>query len=398
MDDPFTAQRIAAQAELFREGEAGDCAYIIESGRVEISLLRDGHKVVIAELGPGDLVGEMALISDHARSATATALAETRVATIHRGQLDLAMRDADPVIKLFLHVLLERFHEASEKLHGGRRRKRRPEPSESYREDLDRAVENLRLRDELQRALQQHEFVLHYQPIVELVSGHIAGFESLIRWQHPERGLVGPLEFIGFAEKHGLIGGIGDWVMDEACAAAQRLAAALGGDPGAAPFVTLNVSALQLDAEGFIDRAARSLEQAGVDPGRIKFEVTESLLLADPERAAEQLAEIKMLGVRLALDDFGTGYSSLSYLHRYPFDTLKIDRSFVTTMLRSSDSMEIVRCILGMSRGLMLDVVAEGIENGDELSLLADLGCTYGQGYHFARPQPEAAAFALLRG
>jgi len=397
MVDKLIAQHITAHAELFREGEAGDSAYIIESGRVEISLLRDGHKVVIAELGPGDLFGEMALVSDGTRSATATALEETRVAAIHRSQLDAAMDDADPVLKLFMRVLLERFHEASEKLHGHGSTARHP-ASEAYREDLDRAVENLHLRDELQRALQQREFVLYYQPIVELISGRIAGFEALIRWQHPERGLVGPFEFIGFAEKHGLIGGIGNWVMDEACAAAQRLAISLGDNSDSAPFITLNVSALQLDEEGFIDRAGRSLDQAGVDPQRIKFEMTESLLLDDPERAAAQLAEVKMLGVRLALDDFGTGYSSLSYLHRYPFDTLKIDRSFVMTMLHSSDSMEIVRCILGMAQGLMLDVVAEGIENEDELSLLANLDCTYGQGYHFARPLPEAEAFALLRG
>jgi len=370
MVDKLIAQHITAHAELFREGEAGDSAYIIESGRVEISLLRDGHKVVIAELGPGDLFGEMALVSDGTRSATATALEETRVAAIHRSQLDAAMDDADPVLKLFMRVLLERFHEASEKLHGHGSTARHP-ASEAYREDLDRAVENLHLRDELQRALQQREFVLYYQPIVELISGRIAGFEALIRWQHPERGLVGPFEFIGFAEKHGLIGGIGNWVMDEACAAAQRLAISLGDNSDSAPFITLNVSALQLDEEGFIDRAGRSLDQAGVDPQRIKFEMTESLLL---------------------------DYSSLSYLHRYPFDTLKIDRSFVMTMLHSSDSMEIVRCILGMAQGLMLDVVAEGIENEDELSLLANLDCTYGQGYHFARPLPEAEAFALLRG
>ncbi len=385
------ARHIEPLAELFREGEAGDTAYIVESGRVEISLLREGRKVVVAELGPGSLVGEMALIGAGTRSATATALEETRVATIHRDQLDAALGDADPVIKLFLHVLLERFNEANARLHGTGVAPR--EAPQTYHDDLDRTVEDLHLRDALQNALTRGEFVLHYQPIVELVSGRVAGFEALVRWQHPERGLLGPFEFIGFAEKSGQIEALGAWVLEEACAAAARLAAR---GEGAVPFIAVNVSARQLQADDFIDRADACLEASGVDPGRIKIEVTESLLLGDPERAAALLAELKMLGVRLALDDFGTGYSSLSYLHRFPFDTLKIDRSFVTTMLRSSDSMEIVRCILGMAQGLMLDVVAEGIENEDELSQLAGLDCGYGQGYHFARPLPETEAFALL--
>ncbi|HEY5789689.1 MAG TPA: EAL domain-containing protein [Gammaproteobacteria bacterium] len=396
MAQNFLTQRFESLARVFREGEAGDSAYIIESGRVEISLLRDGTKVVLAELGPGDLFGEMALINDDARSATATALEESVVAVIHRDQLDAAMESADPVIKLFLRVLLERFHEASDRLHGHRGKTRRSMPdSAAYQDDLTRTVQNLHLREELQHALERREFALFYQPIVELASGRLAGYEALIRWHHPTRGLVGPFEFIGFAEKHGLIGPIGGWVMQEACAAAQRLQAAWPAGEDPAPFITLNVSAQQLLEEGFLDLAEACLDRSGVDPQRIKFEVTESLLMHDPEVAAELLAQAKSLGVRLALDDFGTGYSSLSYLHRYPFDTLKIDRSFVLTMTRNSGSMEIVRCILGMSRGLLLDVVAEGIESEEELALLRELDCTYGQGYHFARPLPEAEAFAL---
>jgi EAL domain-containing protein (putative c-di-GMP-specific phosphodiesterase class I) len=387
---PLT-QRFAAGAELFREGEPADCAYILQEGRLEVSQLHGGAKEVVAELNPGDLFGELALIQDGVRSATVTALEPPTVAVILREQLDAAMQDADPVIKLFLRTLVERFHSGKLRLRGVTRAS--PYKRRAYDADLAHTVRDLQLREELQRALQEREFELHYQPIVELTSGAIAGYEALIRWRHPERGLVSPAEFVGFAEKHGQIVPIGAWVMDEACAAAARLGA-MGGPEC---FVSLNVSARQLTAEGFVEQAERSLEQSGADPAWIKFEITESLLMSDPESAAALLAEIKMLGVRLALDDFGTGYSSLGYLHRYPFDTLKIDRAFVTTMLRSNDSMEIVRCILGMATGLRLEVVAEGIENAEELATLAGLGCTYGQGYHFARPQPEADAFALRR-
>jgi len=395
VDNEKLREQFAPQSTLFREGEAGDRAYIIEQGLVEVSLYRDGCKTVLAELGPGNLIGEMALINDDPRSATVTALDDTVVAIISRDQLKPVLEAADPVLKLFLRVLLERFHEASDRRHGAVRLPTAASRT-AYDGDLAQTVSHLHLRDELQRALNEREFVLFYQPIVELISGTIAGFEALIRWQHPERGLVGPSEFIGFAEKHGLIGSIGAWAMEEACAATQRFAARSG--TVTPPFVSVNVSARQLDQDSFIETAGEILARSGVDPQRIKFEVTESLLMADPERAGELLSEVKMLGVMLALDDFGTGYSSLSYLHRFPFDTLKIDRSFVMTMNRSSGSMEIVRCILGMSRGLLLDVVAEGIEDEDELAELRELGCDYGQGYHFARPLPEDEAAALLKG
>jgi EAL domain-containing protein (putative c-di-GMP-specific phosphodiesterase class I) len=386
-----------AQSVLFREGEPGDCAYVIERGRVAVSVVRDGHRTVLAELGPGDLIGEMALIRDDPRSATVTALEPTEVAVIERDHLGPVLEAADPVLKLFLRVLLQRFHEVSEKSRGMRASDSRPAPDDAaYRDDLEQTVSDVRMRAELARALEAREFRLFYQPIIDLASMQIAGYEALVRWQHPRRGLVGPFEFIGFAEKHGQIHDLGAWVLEEACGATRRLggrAAALGRLP---PFVSVNVSAAQLEQDGFIDLAGAIFKRTGVDPRLIKLEVTESLLMSDPERASALLAETKALGVTLALDDFGTGYSSLSYLHRFPFDTLKIDRSFVMTMNRNRGSMEVVRCILGMSRGLLLDVVAEGIEGEDELLQLRDLGCTYGQGYHFARPAPEEEAFALL--
>jgi diguanylate cyclase (GGDEF)-like protein len=237
------------------------------------------------------------------------------------------------------------------------------------------ALARLDRREQLERAIENEELVLHYQPIVDLDLGRAAGFEALVRWQHPTRGLLGPGEFIPLAEETGLIVPLGRWVLRQACAQASLWAGA--------PYLSVNVAGLQLEQDGFVDEVACALTDAGLDAGRLVLEVTESSLVGDLE--AERLQALRRLGVRLAIDDFGTGYSSLSYLRRFPMDVLKIDRSFTRDACEDS---ALLNAIVAMGESLGLVLVPEGIEEPEQAEALRALGCRLGQGYLFGRPVP----------
>ena len=238
------------------------------------------------------------------------------------------------------------------------------------------ALARLDRREQLERAIENEELVLHYQPIVDLDLGRAAGFEALVRWQHPARGLLGPGEFIPLAEETGLIVPLGRWVLREAC----RQAASWAG----APYLSVNVAGLQLEQTGFEDEVALALEDSGLLASRLVLEVTESSLVGDAE--AERLQTLRRLGVRLAIDDFGTGYSSLSYLRRFPMDVLKIDRSF--TRDASDEDNALLRAIVAMGESLGLVLVPEGIEEPEQADALRALGCRLGQGFLFGKPVP----------
>ncbi|MGM0576418.1 MAG: putative bifunctional diguanylate cyclase/phosphodiesterase [Myxococcota bacterium] len=258
-----------------------------------------------------------------------------------------------------------------------------------------RARDRLNLETELRYAIDRREFVLHYQPIIDLEDGHVASFEALVRWQHPERGLVSPGEFIEVAEESGLIDDLGWIVMQEACAEAMAWEQQSEGvEP---PQVTVNVSGCQLSNPNLATRLEVLLRESGLPGHRLELELTETALIRYRDVAERMIREIRSLGVRLCLDDFGTGYSSLSYLHRYPFDVLKIDRSFVDRVKGDHRKQEMVRAIRALAQALELEVVAEGIETPEDLAAIRTLRCHYGQGYFFARPLPADDAKALLR-
>jgi diguanylate cyclase (GGDEF)-like protein/PAS domain S-box-containing protein len=257
----------------------------------------------------------------------------------------------------------------------------------------DAVVARLGLEAELRRALERQEFVVHYQPIVKLESGEVIGAEALVRWQHPTRGLVPPLEFIPLAEETGLIVPLGAWILRQACrqlAEWQRLRG--GGDP----FVmNVNLSSRQLVREAIADEVAAAIDESGIRASWLVLEVTETVLMADPVVAATALGHIRDLGVRVALDDFGSGYSSLSHLRRFPIDIVKIDKSFVDDVAADGVESAIARSIIDLGRAMQIDTVAEGIEADEQAEALRALGCEYGQGYYFARPL-EASAWAGL--
>lgn len=254
-----------------------------------------------------------------------------------------------------------------------------------------RAVKSLEMETDLWRALERDELRLHYQPIIDLKRGDICGFEALVRWQHPERGLVSPADFIPLAEESGLIVPIGWWVLEEACRQAKLWQSEFGS-----LWMSVNLSPKQLSQPDILGRVAGAIERTGFDGHSLKLEITESVIMENTESAAQMLRSIKELGVRFSMDDFGTGYSSLSYLHRFPLDTIKIDRSFVSQMQPDARDHEIVNTIISMARGLKMNVVAEGVETAQQLQSLREMRCGFAQGFYISRPQPSAQIEQLL--
>lgn len=254
------------------------------------------------------------------------------------------------------------------------------------------AVNLLRIETDLWRAMERKELSLDYQPIVSLQSGRIAGFEALLRWEHPLRGRVSPLEFVSVAEETGLIMPIGKWVLEEACAQIREWQASRSE----CLYVSVNLSAKQFMQPDLVDQVKSALGKSGVSPGGLKVEITESMVMHNVDSAISTLRQLRELGVETSIDDFGTGYSSLSYLHRFPISILKIDRSFVSSMASNSENMEIVRTIVGLARNLKLDVVAEGVETQYQAAELKAIECHYGQGYFFSRALKVEDAARLL--
>lgn len=270
-----------------------------------------------------------------------------------------------------------------------------------------RAVALLQLETDLRRAValsstssQKQEFCIHYQPIVTLKTGQISGFEALVRWQHPERGLISPAEFIPLAEDTGLIVPLGQWILAESCRQLQQWQAQFS--PSLPLSISVNLSTKQFSQPSLLDHIDQLLKhsqsQAHGTQVNLKLEITESVIMENPEAAKTMLEQLKAMGVHLLIDDFGTGYSSLSYLHRFPIDTVKIDQSFISHMSTDSESAEIVRAIVSLAHNLGMNVIAEGIERVEQWQQLRSLGAEYGQGFFFAKPLDPLGVEALMQG
>jgi predicted signal transduction protein with EAL and GGDEF domain len=237
-------------------------------------------------------------------------------------------------------------------------------------------------QDSLRSALANEEFELYYQPIVDIQTRDIASIEALIRWRHPERGIIAPAEFIHLAEESGLINPIGEWVLRQACYDAMRWPVPVK--------VSVNLSAVQFRKICTIDNVCNALAMSGLPSERLELEITESVLLHGSAENVETLHQLRIMGISIVLDDFGTGYSSLSYLRMFPFDKIKIDRSFVHELAKNSGCAAIVSAVAGLGRSLRIGTVAEGVETEDQLLLVRAAGCTHAQGYLFGRPCPTA--------
>ena len=257
----------------------------------------------------------------------------------------------------------------------------------------DRAVARLSLETDLRRALERREFRVYYQPITSLATGRLSGFEALIRWQHPTRGLVSPGEFIPIAEETGLIVPIGYWVLLQACNQMKQWHE-LYGDHSLA--IGVNFSNKQFMQPDLVGRIRQVLDETGLEPTSLILELTESLVMENPESSFALLRQLRELEVRVGIDDFGTGYSSLSYLHQFPIDTLKIDRSFVNQLAVNDENSMIIRTIVNLAHNLGADVIAEGVESSQQLQILKDLQCEYAQGFYFSEAVDSKAAEQLI--
>lgn len=373
------SRKLLKQGEvLFQEHDEGDFAYLVEQGRVRVSLRADSGELRLADLGPGDLVGEMALIDNAPRTATAVALEESVLLVIDQTHLAERIAHTDPIVRALLGGQLKRYRSALAAMQG------LDSPSSSADGDDALAISKIRLESQLREALEARQLQMYLQPLAEVASGRIAGYEALIRWRHPERGLISPGEFIALAEETSLIVPVGQYMINAAISALVRMRA-----QGLArlPFLSINVSARQLREADLISSLLERLHAASLPNESIKLEITESQVLDYPQ-AQDVLASCRAAGIRVALDDFGTGFSNLSHLSALSFDTVKIDQAFLRDLEASEKASAMLDAIVGLVRAIGADALVEGVETDGQLETLRRLGVRYAQGYLIGRPQP----------
>lgn len=394
---------LAAGELLFSLGQRGDAAFVIESGAIEIFSDREQSRQVIARLGVNDIFGEMALLGDAIRSASAVATEPTQLLVVTHEHLSERLIAADPLTRHLLRTVVLRCREMLGWIRAGTTtdnasERTRPAVADDQpaAADRDLAFGHLRTEQELELALERGEFQLYFQPIVRLSTRKVAGYEALIRWFKPGQGMVPPAEFIPVAEASPLINRIGLWVLESAVDSLIEMDGAKEGK-GEPLFLTVNLSARQLGDPLLLPALAVQVEKLRGRSCRMKLEITESLMIGNVVQVQAFIRRCRELGVQVVLDDFGTGYCSLSYLHLFEVHTMKLDRSFVQGMAVSAVSEKVVRGVTRMAHDLGLDVVVEGVESLAEADQAAALEIDFVQGYYYGRPAPLHEALAKLR-
>ncbi len=389
MTQKQTKKTFFAGDTLMVEGQSGDAAYIIEKGQVEILVNRGTNLLKIGTRGAGSLVGEMAMIDDQPRTATVRALEDCEVIEITRADFEGWVENADPVLKMIIHVILTRYRDMLERSFFSSVKKTEVEAIEQENDLHEVALNAIKMTKELKDAI-GNDLVLYYQPLIDIQNGKIAGFEALMRWMHPQKGMVSPGAFIPIAEQSGLIIDMSQWALEESCRVTHELNDLIEGPlkPDHPLYISVNFSVRDFVTADFFDNIKSAFETTKTPPDHIHLEITESLFVEKPDVAKEALQKCQDFGMSISIDDFGTGYSSLGYLHSFPINTLKIDRSFVMSMLEKENSLALVKSILALAKNLNMTVVAEGIEKKEEAAMLKELGCQKCQGYWFAKPMP----------
>ena len=388
MNDSLPREQFAPAEIVFGIGQPGDSAYVIESGCVEI--LAGPEQGRIAVLCAGELFGEVALLDQQPRTATVRTLEATTLVRIERSHVNELLKRSDPVIRHLMTLLLERFRSthpghvlAADAPHAAL--------------DQEEALRTLTLTRDLSFALENEQLELFYQPLVGFADRNLVGFEALVRWRHPTLGMIMPMEFIGLAEKTGLVHRLGFWVLEHAIDAWSQLRLLCQPSAGLPPFISVNLSAAELGDPHIVDTIRQALERKGMLPQELKIELTETVIIEDRATVGDVLEKLSALGIAIALDDFGTGYAGLDYLKSLPISCLKIDKTFVQEMATSLRSHEIVQSSINLAWSIGLSTIAEGIEDEDTARRLKDLGCNIAQGYYFARPMPAGAVAAWLK-
>jgi diguanylate cyclase len=382
--DEFEREVFDSGQQIFKSGDAGNCAYLIEEGVVEILVLKQGGEHRIRLIGKGELFGEVSLIDYQPRTATVRAVERTVLVPIPRKLMEGLLEKCDPVLRHLLLVILERFRNrndgsvlsATNAIY---------EPEQLKRRSIvqKEATQKISLAHGMKHALSHEQFQLYYQPICNLSDGRVAGFEALIRWHHPVDGPIQPKDFLWIAEQTGLIHEIGLWTLERACRDWKTLRQLTDYET---PFVSVNLSPAQLSNEMLVEDVKAIMASQNINPAELKLELTETVMVEHPEIALRIMRRLIELGCSLALDDYGAGHSGLRQLQRYPLGTLKIDAAFVEPILASAQSLEIVHSSVALGHSLGMSVVAEGVETKSVRAKLLEMKCDFGQGWYFGRP------------
>ncbi len=391
METTGSKKKFSAGDIIMKQGEAGQSAYIIEEGRVDIVIeTPDGKQQSVGTRGAGAMIGEMAIVDNAPRTATVKAVEDCILLEITSEDFARRLENTDPVLRMTTQVILTRYRDTLTRADITGAGKNWP-PAEvielSHAEKGD-AVQNIKISNEFSAALKNGEVSLHYQPMIDLQTHQISGFEALMRWEHPERGFISPNIFIPIAEESGVIVEASEWALKESCKALRRMEQRTGRDRDL--FMSVNFSSRDFVAENFVDSVYTTISESDVRPEQLHIEITERMLMDQPDHARETLNMCRKAGMDISIDDFGTGYSSLSYLNYFPIGILKIDRSFVSDMHSNEGSMALVKSIIGLGKNMKMKIIAEGVEHQEEAKSLKELGCDMAQGYYFARPMPEA--------
>lgn len=377
-------RRLRANETIFLEGDEGDCAYLIERGRVLIYINVHGSEVPLRVVGQGEVFGEMSLIDAQPRSASCRAVSDCDLVVVNKQQLLDRVKSVDPVVRLLMRVLLDRLRSQNDLLRG-------KGPPESVIGKLDpleaekkEALERIGLEHRIASGLDADEFEPFYQPVICLATGAIRGCEALIRWRAKDGTLVMPAVFMDAMEETHLILRAGQVMLEKSVRDLPAMLEKFGRD-GAKFFVSVNVSGRQFIEPGFVEDLERVRSRSNLPPELIKLELTERIM-TEGTQALDCLQECRRRGYLLAIDDFGTGFSSLQYLAQMPLTDLKIDRSFLQKMQTDEKSLSVVKSLIHMAGLLRLNVIAEGIESREQMELLRDLGVSFGQGFFLTKP------------